>query len=343
MMHVLGIESSCDETAASIFHAGNDGKKGTILSNVLFSQIQLHTPFGGVVPEIASRSHLERIPHIVDQACKDAHVTLEDIDVIAATNRPGLPGSLLIGLCFAKAIAYATGKKLVGVNHIEAHALSPLIEQEIPFPHLCFTASGGHTSLFLIENPLTIIPVGTTLDDAAGEAFDKVAKLLNLGYPGGPVIEKLARKAQFVDYFKYPRLKQKTTDFSFSGLKTAVLYDLVKQGAYDLATKTLLPHADDMFKMRVSSSFLVCMGDIVVDRTKRACELFPAVRAVSFAGGVACNKYLANRLAEYAKKEGLPFFCPSPQFCTDNGAMVAFAGYQRAKAGLFDELTLDIG
>ncbi|MCL5436542.1 MAG: tRNA (adenosine(37)-N6)-threonylcarbamoyltransferase complex transferase subunit TsaD [Candidatus Dependentiae bacterium] len=347
-MKILGIETSCDETAAAVI-----ATERAVLSNVLFSQIELHQPYGGVVPELASRSHIERIPHIVEQALHDAQTSLEAVDAIAVTNRPGLPGSLLVGLCFAKALAFASKKPLVAVDHVHAHALSPLIERPVPFPHLCLTASGGHTTIFRIAGPLDIIAVGTTQDDAAGEAFDKIAKLLNLGYPGGPIIERLARSVDFHDFFHYPRLKSqrltsqrltgKSVDFSFSGLKTAVLYDLVERGAYDLKTKIFDDRGDTTLTTRVASSLLVCIGDIMVDRMERACGQFSDTQALTFAGGVACNRYLAERLAQCAAARKLPFFTPARQYCTDNGAMVAFAGAQRAQAGQFAGLTLDIG
>lgn len=336
-MKILGIETSCDETAASVFCT----EQG-VLSNVLFSQIELHKPYGGVVPEVASRSHIEKIPYIVREACENAQVELADINAIAVTNRPGLPGSLLIGLCFAKSLAYALKKPLIDVDHIHAHAVSPLIENPVPFPHICLTASGGHTTIYRITSPLDITAIGTTQDDAAGEAFDKIAKLIGLGYPGGPEIERLARSADFKDFFSYPRLKSKTLDFSFSGLKTAVLYDLVKRGAYDLNTKIFDDSADTDLKKRIASSFLVCVGDIITDRIGRACDLFPDTRAVTFAGGVACNRYLAGRIEQIATKRGLPFFTPARHYCTDNGAMVAYMGAQKARAGLFADLTLDL-
>lgn len=337
-MIILGIETSCDETAAAVFCT----EQG-VLSNVLFSQIQLHKPYGGVVPEVASRSHIEKIPHIIREACENAQIKLESVDAIAVTNRPGLPGSLLIGLCFAKAVAYALNKPLVAVDHVHAHALSPLIENPVPFPHICLTASGGHTTIYRVLSPLDIRPIGTTQDDAAGEAFDKVAKLIGLGYPGGPEIEKRARSVQFEDFYQYPRLKNKTLDFSFSGLKTAVLYDLIKRGAYDLTTKVFDDSTDTTIKTRVSSSFLVCVGDIMSDRIGRACDLFPDTKAVTFAGGVACNRYLAERIERCAVKHDLPFFTPARHYCTDNGAMVAYAGAQKALKGIFADLTLDIG
>src|SRR5436190_11210845 len=238
-MLTLGIETSCDETAAAVYHS-TDG----LLSNALFSQIELHKNFGGVVPELASRSQLEKIAPIVEEALARADLTLDDIDTIAVTNMPGLPGSLLVGVCFAKALAYAKNKKLIGVNHLEGHIFSACIENVIPFDHLCLTASGGHTSLYLVKNYGDYQLLGETQDDAAGEAFDKIAKLMNLSYPGGPIIEKLAQNVNFTDFYHYPRGKPHTLQFSFSGLKTAILYDLIKKNAYDLKTKTFFAHND---------------------------------------------------------------------------------------------------
>jgi N6-L-threonylcarbamoyladenine synthase len=325
----------------------------------LFSQIELHKNFGGVVPELASRSQLEKINPIVHEALKSANVTLDDIDVVAVTNRPGLPGSLLVGICFAKAIAYSllrsplilslskdegqVSKKLIGINHLEGHAFSAFIEHTIPFPHVCITASGGHTSLYLIKNFGDYEVLGETQDDAAGEAFDKIAKLMNLPYPGGPVIEKYARELNFHDFFHYPRAKHKTLDFSFSGLKTAVLYDLVKRNAYDLATKTFLADADEQLKKEVASSLLVCIADIFEQKLALALEQYPHVAAITFVGGVACNRYITERLNTFAASYNLPFFHPSRAYCTDNAAMIAFVGNYKAQQGLFSDFTLDIG
>ena len=193
---ILAIETSCDETAAAVY----DSQKG-LLSSELFSQAEQHKKFGGVVPEIASRSHIEKISIIVAQAIKSAKITLDQIQTIAVTNTPGLAGSLLVGVCFAKSISWAKNKKIIGVNHIEGHIFSPFLEHAIPFPHICLVASGGHTSLCLVEGFGKYKIIGKTLDDAAGEAFDKISKLINLGYPGGPIIEQLASKAGFIDFF----------------------------------------------------------------------------------------------------------------------------------------------
>lgn len=336
-LRILGIETSCDETAAAVYQEG----KG-ILSNALFSQIQLHKAHGGVVPEIASRSQLEKINPIVQQALTDAAITLADIDCVAVTNKPGLPGSLLVGVCFAKSIAWAQAKQIIGINHMEAHAFSPFLEHDVPFPHLCLTASGGHTALYLIKDFGNYTVLGHTVDDAAGEAFDKVARMLGLSYPGGPIIEKYASSVDFKDFFSYPRGKQNTLNFSFSGLKTAVLYDLVKQNAYDMQTKKLLNTSEEL-KQKVASSLLVCIADIFRQKIKCAVKEHPEIKAVTFVGGVACNKFIRHELKKLCEQKlKLPFFTPSPQYCGDNAAMVAFVGFYKAKRQQFSDLFLDI-
>jgi N6-L-threonylcarbamoyladenine synthase len=336
-MITLGIETSCDETAAAIY----DNSQG-LISNALYSQIDIHKNFGGVVPELASRSQLEKIHIIVQEALNQAHLTLDDIDNIAVTHTPGLPGSLLVGTCFAKALAWAKNKKLIGVNHLEGHAFSASIEHNVPFDHLCLTASGGHTSLYLVQGYGNYHVLGETQDDAAGEAFDKIAKLMNLPYPGGPIIEQLAYKANFHDYFNYPRGKQKNLNFSFSGLKTAVLYDLIKRNAYDLNTKTFSTIHDEQLIEKVASSLLVCIADIFEQKLAYALSLHPHVKAITFVGGVACNQYIATRLKNFAISHDLPFFTPSKAYCTDNAAMIAFVGNYKAEQGLFADLSLDI-
>jgi N6-L-threonylcarbamoyladenine synthase len=333
----LGIETSCDETAAAIYHSTQG-----LLSSTLYSQIELHKNFGGVVPELASRSQLEKINPIVNAALEQAHMSINAIDVIAVTNKPGLPGSLLVGVCFAKALAWSKNKKLIGINHLEGHAFSSFIEYNVPFPHLCLTASGGHTSLYLIKNFGEYMVLGETQDDAAGEAFDKIAKLMSLSYPGGPIIEKLAREVNFSDFYHYPRSKHKTLDFSFSGLKTAVLYDMVKRGGYDLSTKTFLYHNNEQFKKEVASSLLVCIADIFEQKLTLALAEYPHVKAITFVGGVACNNYITSRLKIFANSYNLPFFHPSRAYCTDNAAMIAFVGNYKAQQGLFSDFTLDI-
>ena len=333
---ILGIETSCDETGAAVY----ESSKG-LLSNALFSQIEMHKLIGGVVPEIASRSQLDKIAPIITAALEQAGIRLVDIDVVAVTNKPGLAGSLLVGLCFAKAIAWAEQKKLIGVNHMEGHIFSVFLEHNVPFPHLCLTASGGHTALFLVRGFGDYTLIGHTEDDAAGEAFDKIAKLLNLPYPGGPEIEKRAQEIGFQDFFQYPRHNPQSLDFSFSGLKTAVLYDLVKRKLYDMHKKQLLSD-DQELKNKVASSLLVCIGDIFTQKISLALRKYPEVKAITFVGGVACNKYLRARIHEVAQSHKLPFFFPSPQFCTDNGAMIAFVGNYKAEQGKFSGWDLDI-
>ncbi len=337
MSKILAIETSCDETGAAVY----DSQKG-LISNALFSQIDLHKQFGGVVPEIASRSHLEKITQIIQKALGDAKTTLDDIDTIAVVNKPGLPGSLLVGVCFAKALAVAKQKKLMGINHLEAHIFSACIENSLPFPFLCLTASGGHTAMYLVKDFGNYECIAHTLDDAAGEAFDKVAKLIELPYPGGPEIEKLAQSVNFQDFFKYPRSKSKGLDFSFSGLKTAVLYDIAKRGAYDLKTKTFLKSNDQEFKTHVASSLLNAIADIFVEKLKTAHKKYPDVKAITFVGGVACNKFIRSKIETFCKNRTVKFFYPSPQFCTDNAAMVAFVANYRAQQHKFDDFNLDI-
>ncbi len=335
MRYILGIESSCDDTAAAVFSPQHG-----VISNELFSQITLHKLFGGVMPEVASRAHIEKIHHIVQSALNSANVSLNEIDLIAVTNGPGLPGSLLVGLCFAKSLAFSKKIPLVGVNHLQAHAISPCIEQAITFPYLCLTASGGHTSLSIIKSYTEQNVIASTRDDAAGEAFDKVAKLLNLGYPGGPIIEQLATQNHYQDVFKYPRLKSNDLFFSFSGLKTAVLYHAIERGWYNPETKvtTITP----IEQQAISSSVLCAITDIFISRITIALKQHPEITALAFAGGVACNAYIKQALKGLATQHSLPFYAPSPKYCTDNAAMVAFLGYHQANVGIFSDLALDL-
>lgn len=336
---ILGIETSCDETGAAVYTT-NDG----MLSNVLFSQIELHKRNGGVIPEIASRSHLEKMSFIVQQALDNANRSLQDIDVIAVTHKPGLAGSLLIGTCFAKAIAWGANKKIIGINHLEGHAFSACIENDIPFPFLCMTASGGHTALYIVHDFGQYEVIGETVDDAAGEAFDKIAKLIDLPYPGGPVIEKLAKEVDFYDFYHYTRGNKKLLNFSFSGLKTAVLYDLINRGWYDLATKQFTPPEGEkeLIQKRVASSLLICITDIIENKIDNALKQHPELKAVSFVGGVACNRYIRQRLALTCSRKKIPLYHPSPQFCTDNAGMIAFVGHYKAQNNLFSDFYLDI-
>lgn len=334
---VLGIETSCDEVAAAVY----DSHQG-VLSNVLFSQIELHQQFGGVIPELASRSAIEKINPIVATALNEARVTLDHIDCIAVTTKPGLPGSLLVGLNFAKALALVKNKPIIGINHLEGHAFSACIEFNVPFPHLCLTASGGHTSLYLIHNFGEYTVLGSTLDDAAGEAFDKISKIMQLPYPGGPVIERLAAQANFQDFFHYPRGTKHRLDFSFSGLKTAIMYDLVSRGFYDLKEKKFLQTPSLEIQQKIASSLLVCVKDIFEQKIALALKEYPAVQAVTFVGGVASNSYLKRLLEKYCTQRSLSFYSPSRQYCTDNAAMIAFVGNYKAQQGLYADLYLDI-
>jgi N6-L-threonylcarbamoyladenine synthase len=346
MSKVLGIETSCDETAAAVF----DTEKKQLLSSSVFSQVSLHEQYGGVVPEIASRSHVEKINGIVQNALDQAKCTLDDIDSIAVTTKPGLAGSLLVGLSFAKGLAWAKNKKIIGINHLEGHLFSSFlnsdgsVREDINFPHICFTVSGGHTALYLVKGFGEFELLGQTLDDAAGEAFDKVAKLLGLGYPGGPFIEKYAKTAGFEDYFKYPRTKNKSKsfDFSFSGLKTAVLYDLVKRGAFDLKAGVKTKLLDEEMQQKVASSFLACVADVFKSKLKFCFNEYPEIQGATFVGGVACNQYLREILKDYCDGREKYFVVPPVKFCGDNAAMIAFVGGYKHEKGEFDSLELDI-
>jgi N6-L-threonylcarbamoyladenine synthase len=335
--YVLGIETSCDETGVAIFHHSFG-----VCSNELFSQISLHQQFGGVLPEVASREQLEKIDIIITRALTKAGITLADIDAIAVTNKPGLAGSLLVGVCFAKAVAWTTSKPLIAVDHLEGHTFSSMIEHAVPFPHLCLTASGGHTSLHLVHDFGQYDVLSKTGDDAVGEALDKIARLMGLPYPGGPVLEQLAAEVDFIDFYRYPRGKTTTLNFSFSGLKTAVLYDLVNRGAYNLTTKEFLQPHNHRLQKEVASSLMVCVADIFEQKIRIAIRENHCIKAITFVGGVACNKYLKKRLSTYANSINKPFFSPSPQYCTDNGAMIAFVGNYKAQKGEFAPLSLDI-
>jgi N6-L-threonylcarbamoyladenine synthase len=336
MALILGIETSCDETAAAVF----DTQQRRIISHFLYSQIATHAAYGGVVPEIASRSHLEKIGPIVTQTLATAGCTITDIAAIAVTSKPGLAGSLLVGFCYAKGIAWARNIPLLTINHLEGHIFSSFLEADgtekttVPFPHICLTVSGGHTALYRVNDYGNYTVISNTRDDAAGEAFDKIAKLIGFGYPGGAIIEKHAAAVGFEDFFHYPRSKpQADLSFSFSGLKTAILYDLVKRGCIDIETgkRTALLTSD--IQRQVASSLLVCIGDIFVKSVKRVLEAHPDIKALTFVGGVACNKYLRARLQELAISHDIIFHMSPPQFCTDNGAMIAFVGSYRWTQG----------
>jgi N6-L-threonylcarbamoyladenine synthase len=311
---ILGIESSCDETAAAVVRDGNE-----ILSSVISSQIELHKPFGGVVPEIASRDHLAKIDAIVEESLHCAGVTLADIDAIAVTQGPGLIGSLLVGVCYAKALAFGRGLPLVGVNHIEGHFYSVVFENPpIEYPALALIVSGGHTNLFHVSEEGKYRIVSRTRDDAAGEAFDKAAKMLGLGYPGGPIIEKIAANGnpKAVKFTK-PKISDGRPDFSFSGLKTA-LSKLIKAE----------PDIRDKFVADVSASFQHAIVGQLADATSRAVSELQ-VKTMIVAGGVACNLSLRDAIAKVGESNNVPVYFPSKHLSTDNAAMIAAAGFAK--------------
>ena len=325
-MLVLGVESSCDDTAAAV---SRDGR--TLLANLVSSQDHVHGPFGGVVPELASRQHIQSILPIVDGALKQACLTLSEIDGIAVTYGPGLVGSLLVGLSLVKGMSFRTGIPYVGVNHLEAHLLAIQLEYEVNYPYIALLASGGHTLLYRVGGVGDYVHLGGTRDDAAGEAFDKVAKMMGLGYPGGRAIDHLARDGN-PRALRFPRarLKKNAYDFSFSGLKTAVWHHLKAQG-------------EDRWKANqadIAASFQEAVVDMLVDPTIRAAALGSVGRIV-LAGGVAANSRLRAKMKEKADAAGLQVFFPSPKFCTDNAAMIALTGYYWLKRGRRDDFQLN--
>jgi len=324
---VLGIETSCDETAAAVVRGRAPGP-GEILSNVIFSQLEEHAPYGGVVPEIAARAHVERLDTIVETALAEAKVALSDLDAIAATAGPGLIGGVMVGLTTAKAIALATGKKLIAVNHLEAHALSARLTDGVAFPFLLLLISGGHCQLLAVAGVGQFRLYGTTIDDAVGEAFDKTAKLIGLPYPGGPAIERVARGGNARRYsLPRPMRGRDGADFSFSGLKTAVR-QIVRTEEFDAAD--------------VAASFQAAVIESLIDRVRAAMAMFrkdfPNAAAPDFvvAGGVAANKAIGEALRALSGAEGFSIKIPPPRLCTDNAAMVAWTGVERGQLGIFD-------
>ncbi len=311
---ILGIESSCDDTSAAILQGKN------ILSNVIANQ-EIHQQYGGVVPELASRAHQQNIIPVVDSAIKKANIQKEDIDAIAFTNGPGLLGSLLVGSSFAKSFAIGMNIPLITINHLQAHILAHFIDEGNPqpkFPFLCLTVSGGHTQIVKVKSSNNMQIIGSTLDDAAGEAFDKSAKILGLSYPGGPLIDKHAKKGN-INTFSFGKPKIKNLDFSFSGLKTSILYkiqdgvkensDFIKENLEDLCAS--IQHA---------------IVSILLDKLQKAIKQ-TGIKQIAIAGGVSANSYLRDQLENLAKKEKFDFFIPKFEYCTDNAAMVAIAGY----------------
>lgn len=330
---VLGIESSCDETAAAVVRGARE-----VVSSVVHSQIDEHAEFGGVVPEIAGRSHLVKILPVVDFALEQAGVLLDDLDGIAVTRQPGLIGSLLVGVSVAKSLAFTRGLPLVPVHHIEAHVYAASMECAAPpYPCVALVVSGGHTALYRAESPLSMTLLATTLDDAAGEAFDKVSWLLGTGYPGGPAVSALAREGN-PRAIAFPRYRAKNggIGFSFSGLKTAVLYHL--RGGDALAA-TPEPSAIEG-RADVAASFEAAVVDALVTQTLRACEE-QALTRVLVGGGVACNRLLRDEMQRRCAERGVEATFPSPAYCTDNAVMIAGLGTELLRAGVTADWSLD--
>lgn len=332
-MICLGIETSCDETSAAVVKDGE-----TILSNIIASQVHIHKKYGGVVPELASRHHVEKICQVVDLALKDANVSLGEIDIVGATRGPGLVGALLVGLSFAKALAYASNIPLVGVHHVEGHIHAIMLERVVPYPFLCLVVSGGHTELVRVGGFGEYTVLGKTRDDAVGEAFDKVAKIMGLGYPGGPVLEQLAEKGNpGFTVFPQAMLSQGSLEFSFSGLKTAVFNFMQKNGwgPEGEGALALKEHVAD-----IAASFQKAAVEVLVTKSLLAVEKGSFKRLV-LSGGVASNRFLRHRLGEEAKRRGIDFFAPSPILCTDNAAMIAAVATRSFEAGIRDDLDLN--
>ncbi|MFN2413497.1 MAG: tRNA (adenosine(37)-N6)-threonylcarbamoyltransferase complex transferase subunit TsaD [Pyrinomonadaceae bacterium] len=331
-MIILGIETSCDETAAAVVRDGRE-----ILSSVIASQINLHKAFGGVVPELASREHLDKIGPIVDKALTDAGVTLKRIDAVAVTQGPGLVGALLVGVCYAKALAYGLGIPFVGVNHIEGHVYSVVFENPpIKYPVLALIVSGGHTNLFHVPEAGRYEIYSRTRDDAAGEAFDKVAKMLGLGYPGGPIIERLAASGDDnAIKFTKPKISDGRPDFSFSGLKTAVARYIKENNIAKLENGS-----EPGSEIRdLAASFQRAVVSFLLEKLERAAiELSPQTFIV--AGGVACNGALRSAAADLAKSLKIPVYFPSLQLSTDNAAMIAAAGFAALSIGKTSDLSM---
>ncbi len=323
-MLTLGIDTSCDDTSMAVID-----ETRRIRSNIVSSQIDVHKVFGGIVPEIASRKHLELIDVIFRQTLETASIKAEDLDFICVTNGPGLVGSLLIGLCFAKGISVALKKPLIGVNHVEAHAMSVFLEQQPEFPFIALVVSGGHTIILLVTEPCVYTILGTTRDDAAGEAFDKIAKYLDLGYPGGRIIEETARSGR-KDAIPFPRpmMDKNNYDFSFSGLKTAFINYAKNHTVKD----SDLPDA--------LASFQEAALDVLVSKTLAAADDY-SIKRIVVGGGVACNARLRNIFAERAVNRNVEVMFSSPVFCTDNGAMVAVLGQFYRNKGIATGLDMN--
>lgn len=324
---ILAIESSCDETAASVVVNGRE-----VLSNVIASQIDIHTKFGGVVPEVASRKHVEVIGAVVNEALEEAGVSLQDIDAIGVTYGPGLVGALLVGLQYAKGLSFSRNIPLIGVNHIEGHISANFIQyKELKPPFVCLVVSGGHTTIVYMKNYGEFEVMGQTMDDAAGEAFDKVARAIGLGYPGGPKIDKLAKEGN-PDAIKFPRANfhKESLDFSFSGIKSAVLNYLNKMEMKGL----------EVNKADVAASFQKSVVDVLVDNAIKACKQ-KGVYKIAIAGGVASNSCLRETMTLKGEKEDIKVLFPTPILCTDNAAMIGSAAYFEFINGKYASLNLN--
>ncbi|MBI4837740.1 MAG: tRNA (adenosine(37)-N6)-threonylcarbamoyltransferase complex transferase subunit TsaD [Nitrospirae bacterium] len=339
-MLILGIDTSCDDTAASVVE---DGAK--IISNIVSSQDEVHKKYGGIVPELASRRHIEMILPVVDEALKKAGITFKDISAISVCKGPGLIGSLLVGVCFAKSLSFVHNIPLVAVNHLEGHVFSSFLNGVNPeFPFLALIVSGGHTSLYRVDGFGAYKELGRTRDDAAGEAYDKVAKLLGLGYPGGPIIDHLAQEGT-PDAIDFPRAYLPgTSDFSFSGLKTAVKIEVEKIGRLE-AEKRLLTSQPLRFSTPavlndIAASFQSAVIDVLIGKTVAAAKE-QRLNSIALSGGVSANKSLREKITEHAPKEGIKVFLPPLYLCTDNAAMIAAAGFYHFKTGQLADFTLN--
>ena len=333
---ILAIESSCDETSAAVCA---DGK---ILSNVTATQ-KVHEQYGGVVPELASRAHMQHIVPVVDVAVKNAGITLKDLDAIAFTQSPGLIGALLVGAQFAKSLSLALDIPLIAVHHMQAHVLANLIEDPKPaFPFLCLTVSGGHTQIVLCESPLEMKVIGQTIDDAAGEAFDKTAKMLGLPYPGGPLVDKYAREGNPLA-FKFPEPSIAGLDFSFSGLKTSILYFLQNAGKSNVYRETAIATPDEVKAFTDERMADICASvqqriiSILLNKLKQA-AVQTGIKDVCIAGGVSANSGLRKAIQEMGDAQGWRVFIPKFEYCTDNAAMIAITGYYKFLEGRFADL-----
>jgi len=353
---ILGIESSCDETAASVVRGGR-----AVLSNVIASQHELHRKFGGVVPEIASRAHIERMLPVLDEALEQAGVSLERLDAIAVGHRPGLIGSLLVGVASAKALAWSLGKPLVGVDHVRAHLYAGALttpDAEAPddaasggidYPALGLVVSGGHTSLYAVDDPLRMRLLGRTIDDAVGEAYDKVAAILGLGFPGGPIVDRLAADGN-PQAVRFPRtlLEPDSLDFSFSGMKTAVLYEVRGKPTgrgRGASFERDASHLTDTEKADVCAAFQAAATDVLMTKLGRAVDQMTraqdAPRSLVIGGGVSANRELRRRVEQFGDERGLAVYLPKMAFCLDNAAMIAGLAHHQLQAGQTADLTLE--